>query len=385
MSLRVGLLSTERPMDMLTMQVVYALAATGVRIVVIGDGATRVAGTSRYVEHYETAPFPPAAVPGAGAAAAPGPAAGAFAGWLDDYVARADIDVLMATNIETVGLLAALAPRVGVPTVPLADPETLARLHDKRRFAALVSSLGLPTPETHAMPAGPGDADPLHALGAPLIFKPPAESGGRGVRVAATSDAVAALAAELGSGAEGVVQRLVPGLDGGVGLLAWEGRLVAARYQEWRAPGELAFEDAPAAIALAERIVAASGFSGLGFVDMRHDPASGERWAIECNPRPWASIRAAAATGVNMVALALDLALGRPVTPAPAGPSVRVRKLSPLARRAVPEILRGHAPGAGELGLAWRQLSDPLPLVWNRAVDRRRHLADRRRPPAGKA
>ncbi|MEQ8968272.1 MAG: ATP-grasp domain-containing protein [Azospirillaceae bacterium] len=375
MSLRVGLLSTERPMDMLTMQVVYALAATGARIVVIGDGGTRVASTSRYVEHYVVAPYPPATVPGAGPDLPVDRAAlAAFAGWLDEHAAEAEIDVLMATNIETVGLLSAIARDVHVPTVPLAEPAVLARLHDKRRFAALAQELGLPMPETRVLPPEAGDPDPIRALGPPLVVKPPAESGGRGVRFAATAEAVAALVDTLPADTEGIAQRLVPGIDGGVGLLAWHGRIVAARYQEWRGPGELVFEDAPRAVAMAERVVAATGFSGLGFVDTRHDPETGDLRVIECNPRPWASIRAASASGVNMVALALDLAMGKPVEPAPAHPPVRVRKLSPLMRRGFAELLRGRAPGAGELGLAWRQISDPLPLVWNRAVDRRRRL-----------
>ena len=100
------------------------------------------------------------------------------------------------------------------------------------------------------------------------------EAGGRGVFVCRREAEVDAAIAAWPAWPR-LVQRFVPGDDRDVSVLARDGRVVAAAVQDRFLRHGLRFVDEPEALALAARLVEATGFSGLAHLDMRRRPDGG--------------------------------------------------------------------------------------------------------------
>jgi hypothetical protein len=248
-----------------------------------------------------------------------------------DGFARADVEAAVASvgasHLAPVALpdAALVGTGEGWPcaTYPGVDDDVRRCLHDKWAFAALVERAGVAAPPT----ALAGSAEEARSIAAghgfEVVLKPPAEAGGRGVFVCRREAEVDAAIAAWPAWPR-LVQRFVPGDDRDVSVLARDGRVVAAAVQDRFLRHGLRFVDDPEALALAARLVEATGFSGLAHLDMRRRPDGGVE-VIECNPRMYATMHLAALAGVEFVSLGLDAADGwTPADPVVAEPGVVV-------------------------------------------------------------
>ena len=157
------------------------------------------------------------------------------------------------------------------------------------------------------------------------------------------------------------VQELIPG--GGetrfsFAALAREGRplasLVARRTRQYpadfgRASTFVETVDEPAVAALASRLIAAIGFTGLIEVEFQRDPRDGRLLLLDMNPRVWGWHTLGAMAGMDFAHLLWRLHLGEPIE-----------------------------AGAPVLGVAWRRLSTDLPTslreIGGRRLSARQYL-----------
>jgi predicted ATP-grasp superfamily ATP-dependent carboligase len=193
-----------------------------------------------------------------------------------------------------------------LPSVPL-----LRALNDKWRFSTLLRGLDLPQPETQRIETREHlERTPLSF---PLVTKPIIGWAGLGVQVHQTRAELESVLSEgrLAIGYPLLAQRYIPGRDVGFAFLARRGRLVAHTAFEALARGSRRHFDAPRLRANVAKLVAATGYHGVGEVDTRYDPERDEYRLLELNPRFWASLLYHLRAGMNFPALLLQLeALG---------------------------------------------------------------------------
>ena len=290
-------------------------------------------------------------------------------GEADPVRAYLDIDALIAIAKETAcdcvhpgyGFLAenaAFAARCAAEGIAFIGPkpETLALFGDKVRAKALARETGVPVvPGSHEALA---DADAAAAvaaeIGYPVMLKAAAGGGGRGMRrVESSADMAAAFArcaseaaAAFGDGAIFVekliqaprhieVQILADQAGGTIHL--WE------RDCSVQLRNQKVVEIAPAAnlettlrrrllddaVALAK----AAGYVNAGTVEFLVDPAAGERYFIECNPRIQVEHTVTEqVTGVDLVEAQFRIAAGETVGDLGLGWAPAVRGFAVQAR-----------------------------------------------------
>lgn len=375
---RVLILCAEDPDDLLAMQVIFCLRRTGACVHLLSDGKERAYKCSRHCQKFTATPFP-----------ADHNDSHAFLDVVNTYVARENIDVVMATDIEATRLLATIAPAVqGAAVFPISDLQTIALLDDKWRFYQLLQDLNLQTPQTvYVDSLTPAVMEQVRALTFPVMVKPLSLSGSRGIALLDTVEAVEAHIRGDGlfTSLPLVVQTFIPGRDLGLSMLAIDGHLVAhavmiktesAQYGE-----TVEYIDMPQVVAFGERLMAETRYTGIAHIDLRINDESGEFWALECNPRFWFTVSKAMCFGLNFATLGVEAALnGHPerVATIKLGTFYVVRAL--LARRMfLPSRLR-HVSLAN-LWLIWMERSDVLMTAFRKL--RRRQM--RRQVAEGKA
>ena len=259
--------------------------------------------------------------------------------------------------------------------LPTGDAALLAlgapvdHLLDKSRLLPLARDVGLEVPPTEVFETSGELIAAAPRLRYPVVAKP---ALGRPAR---RYDGSAALIAAL----DGAPQRFLiqPYLDGGLWSIAgvmWHGRLVAAVHQRFLRTWPPDAGMACAAVTIepdleveARLVELLGGYEGVFEVDLVG------RYLLDVNPRVYASISLAVASGVNLVSVYCDLLRGRDVPVTRARPGVRFRWLegdlrfvadrlwkkkmtvSEAARILRPR--RDTAPGGSE----W--LADPKPLL----------------------
>ncbi len=194
------------------------------------------------------------------------------------------------------------------------------------------------------------------ALPLPVVIKPLADSGGRGVavhRTAADRDArIAAGPYPL------LAQAYVDGQDVDLSFLADRGRLVAWSVQVREPDGAIRYIEDENVVAIGRKLAAASGYHGLAHIDMRYDGPSREKvQVIECNPRFWGTFQYTLGLGVDFLGLGVELSRG--VSPAAlvAAPTGHC----PGLRASLLRLLRGqNVPPASRVYLR-QKLGDPGP------------------------
>ena len=196
-----------------------------------------------------------------------------------------------------------------VASIPVAGAQTLGLLRDKWSFQDICGELGLPTPpalllaDKHRIPI-----DRLLARWGKLVIKPTNRRASQGLAILDTAAAFQreVLDSPAYDFAPLMAQPFVEGWDAGVSFLALEGEILHMAVQAPQDGGIRFFEHAGlerAATVLAE----ATGFSGLANIDVRMRPDGGFD-LLECNPRPWGSLGAATACGLNFIRAGIDLA-----------------------------------------------------------------------------
>jgi biotin carboxylase len=238
-----------------------------------------------------------------------------------ERLARArEVDGIISPGADrTVGVAARIAERVGLPH-PL-DAATAAIVTSKTRQRERLAAAGVPQPRQYA-------ADEKPAF--PCVVKPADQQGQRGlsvVRTAAELPAAIETASTVSRGGGHVVEELVEGaevtvnavsLDGAFFPLAVTDRMTAelpafgvALTHLWPAAGDRE----AAALAAADAAAALGVRNGPTYTQLRLGP-DGPR-VIELAARLGGGHDAElveAATGVRLNQLAVDFALGRPVS-----------------------------------------------------------------------
>jgi predicted ATP-grasp superfamily ATP-dependent carboligase len=268
------------------------------------------------------------------------------------------VDQIVPVDFPSVLLLARYGRALQsarVSAVP--DPDTMLALHNKWHFSRAIGRMGLPQPRTE-LARHASDLEATH-LTFPIITKPIDRWASVGFQIHHSPRALrqciesGALQAEFPL----LVQEFIPGKDVGFAFLARHGQLVAHAAFEQPRRGVRRYFDAPELQKHAAILLAATAYHGVGEIDARYDPSTGEYRLLEINPRFWASLLYAEHAGMNFPELLVrldDLAAG----PGFAA-SMRAVSLSPyelavarsvlLAEQAAHVVQRWRA-GA----LAWR-------------------------------
>jgi len=209
------------------------------------------------------------------------------------------IDAVMGADYDTALLLADTQRLADIPACAVPTASTISTFNNKWNLVRLLDQLELPHPPSRWV----GDAASLLAtdLPFPMITKPLDMWASVGFQV---HDSQSALAQTIERGRLAahfplIAQAYVPGWDVGASFLASSGRLVAYSVFQHRRRGERVFYDSPRVRDYVDRFVSATGYSGVGHLDLRYDPQTDRYAILELNPRFWASLLYARRAGVN--------------------------------------------------------------------------------------
>jgi predicted ATP-grasp superfamily ATP-dependent carboligase len=227
----------------------------------------------------------------------------------------------------------------GLTKLALAEPDALAKAHDKGVTLALAERLGVPVPATRFVAAGDDAVAAASDLGYPVVVKPTVS---RQLLVDGTigsyAVAYATDAAELRRRLEGIggssvlLQRWLPGTGLGVELLMDRGRPLAA-FQHRRihevppTGGASALRESvdldPDLYDHAVKMLGELRWTGLAMVEFRRGP-DGVGHLMEINGRVWGSLPLAVRAGMDFPGRLADLLLdGAPADDAPVATDYR--------------------------------------------------------------
>lgn len=263
-----------------------------------------------------------------------------FVPTLAEIVRADEIDVVISTVDVELTALAARREEIAPAVLAAASQATLELALDKYSLAERCRDIvNVPT----TLLAGP-DALAAHWT-FPVIAKPRAGAGGRGVRVVPDRAALEALPTDEGL----IVQDLLPGEEYSVDVIAAaDGRVVAAvpRVRErvdsgvaiaGRTVHDPELEGAAAAVARA------IGLVGVANVQLRRD-RNGRAALLEVNPRFPGSLPLTIASGVDIPSLVVDLFTGRELPESlPFREVASVRFLEDIVIDPAEVLVSGHA------------------------------------------
>jgi D-aspartate ligase len=240
--------------------------------------------------------------------------------------------VLFPCTDRSVHTLAHGADRLGAFRMVLPSADVVDVLMDKRRFAELVSSHGLPAPATRVVTDQAQAQRAANELRFPCVVKPVVktprwEAAGPKVRRFADGPSWLASAAELlDLHPELVVQEWLPGGDDRLYscnvYVAADGTplvtFVARKLRQW--PPHLGTSSLGEAVDdegirdLALQVISTVPFVGLGYVEIKRDPTTGTDHVIEVNVgRPTGRSAIAEGGGVELLATMYRDAVGAPL------------------------------------------------------------------------
>lgn len=208
------------------------------------------------------------------------------------------IDAVIGADVDTALLLAG-DEAVDLPRCAVPDGATITTFNNKWNLTRLLAALDVPVPRSEYVH---DERDLLSTrLDFPLITKPLDMWASVGFQVHASHPELTATVArrELTAPYPLIAQSFVPGCDSGASFLAAKGRLVACSMFYHRRRGRRQFHDDARVRGYLEAFVEATGYHGVGHVDLRYDPDAQAFSALELNPRFWASLLYAANAGLN--------------------------------------------------------------------------------------
>jgi hypothetical protein len=260
---------------------------------------------------------------------------------------------------------------------PVSSPEVIEELDDKWRFGQLLGRLYQPHPATELVHS----LDEARALSfeGRTVLKPLAAEGSMGVRICDTREELLRAVERVSTAGllPVIVQEFVPGDDMAVLVMANRGDVVGSRVQKHEADGGLAFPDRPDAVEMARAVVNDTDAHGVFCFDLRRDDRNDHLFMTECNPRLYATSHKSGYTGMNPVALGVELARTRLVAvPADVGSLVA----PPL--RTLAHVLRRQPVNAPSRRAMDAELRNPLSSTLRLAEQRLPALADRFRGEA---
>lgn len=218
---------------------------------------------------------------------------------------RHRIDIIIPGDAHATRVLIKLTAETPLDCFPLPDEPTFDLLADKWSFYQFCLVHGVSTPQTsfNADMSALRETFARGELRYPCVIKPTDQGNGNGVVVAETAQELSRAVLDNPNYryAPLIVQEFIPGEDLDCSLLARSGEVICFAVQQRRG-AKIVFDSNPDLVEMCSRIVRASKFTGVAHFDGRRDARDGRLVLIECNPRFWASITAAARCGMNFVA-----------------------------------------------------------------------------------
>lgn len=223
---------------------------------------------------------------------------------INDIIARLGIDLVAAADTPAIRFLIANHSGLDAPCFPLPDAEQHRRLNNKGAFRELCASLDVLIPKGFVCTDGDAIVQEVASrqLSFPVILKPVASQGGRGITLAGEKD-IGKKARQL-SYSPILVEKFVRGADIGLSVYATNGRVVQSICHYYEG-GLYEVIDNPTLLNAAEKILAEVGCSGVFNFDAIHAD-DGATYVLECNPRFYYKMSLTLLTGLNLPALGVQ-------------------------------------------------------------------------------
>jgi glutathione synthase/RimK-type ligase-like ATP-grasp enzyme len=227
------------------------------------------------------------------------------------------IDCVMASDVESLTLLAKIKDDLRPATFPMAELAVILRLNDKWEFCKLSRNTGVAIPNTIFFPERTV-IDPNQVeteIGFPAVLKPSQGYGQRGIAHFSGPEDVEAYRRDSHYDGGVVVQEFIEGPDWAISIFAIDGKI--ALWTAWECPGQLEksygvgrfqtteFQNRTDLLEMAAALVAATNFSGVANFDARLDVKTNSMKLFECNPRFFGRLSAARLCGLDFVKVGL--------------------------------------------------------------------------------
>lgn len=248
-------------------------------------------------------------------------------GIINDLHRRVGLDSVIASDVDSLAFLSKIKERLLAPVFPMADAGTLATLNDKWTFYKLCETAGVAVPKSHSIgcQAEFELAAVERELGYPVIVKPVNSYGQRGISILRDrAQAEEWKKSCIDHDQPVIIQEYIEGMDWAISVFAQDG--IIKHWVSWVCPSQLdaaygvgrflatEFRPRDDLFAMTQKIVAATGFSGVANFDARYDNQAGRMKMLECNPRFFNRMSAARLSGLDFVRPGLPGAGDQPVT-----------------------------------------------------------------------
>ncbi|MDB4890008.1 MAG: ATP-grasp enzyme-like protein [Gemmatimonadetes bacterium] len=242
---------------------------------------------------------------------------------IDAAVRRTEYDIIYPITEPLQALIWDQQPGWQSKVFPRVSTRQQHAQRDKRAMSALVANAGVSIP--HELPATSATdvRDAVRKLGLPIVIKGTTGRGGNATRICSSLDSAIAASKELTTNDQHpFAQQYIDGVTYLAGGLFDRGRPLrffsgakTLQYPSRTGPAaEITSVRDPALTDLALRVFAAAQVTGLASIDVVRD-AHGRYHFLELNPRPWGSIEAAGASGVDLFDALARLWREEPVSP----------------------------------------------------------------------
>jgi len=270
--------------------VLRTAAACGVRVYVLGNGASRGLRMSRYCRAYRESRFD-------------GEAERLLAE-IRELVALHAIDVIFPSDDVSTRLLATLRDRLPIRCTPIPAVADFDLLNDKWNFTRFCLNHGVRVPQGWLFDdvAGLRQALDSGEVRLPITVKPLNRSGGIGVFHVRDPGEIGLIDAV--DYCPILVQRHIGGETIGISVLCERGRILAHATQRRDAVRFQLFAN-PDLLDNVGRLAALIGYTGPANFDAVLADEDGLSYIVECNPRFWYTIYLSMIAGLNFVDLAL--------------------------------------------------------------------------------
>lgn len=286
---------------------------------------------------------------------------------INDHCVRWDIDVVVPAGLWGTYFLALFQDRLKVKSFPVPRGETLRQLNDKGRFSELMEQLEIPIPRTSRLEAMDDDCQ---GWSYPVVIKPTSGGHSQGVKVLSSPEEYLSYQAAMDPRHRFILQEYIEGFDLVFGFIAELGVLRAWTLHR-KGSGKVHFIADEGIFVMAQKIIGATGYHGVGNLDLRWDQRRQRFLIIECNPRFWGSVGISRYFGVDFLRMGFAmLALASPPQ-APASErhdAIVMPYPNPIRHGLALRMDRrglhpGHLPS-----FAWRELLDPRPTLLERGL-----------------
>ena len=245
---------------------------------------------------------------------------------INDLHRQVGLDSVIASDVESLAFLAKIRERLLAPVFPMADAGTLATLNDKWAFYKLCEAAGVAVPKSLSV----GCQAELDVglvereLGYPVIVKPVNSYGQRGISIFRDRKKAEEWKSRADHDHPVIIQEYIEGTDWAISVFAQDG--VIKHWVSWVCPSQLdagygvgrflatEFRPRDDLLEMTQRIVAATGFSGVANFDARYDDQACRMKMLECNPRFFNRMSAARLSGLDFVRPGLPVAGNQPAT-----------------------------------------------------------------------